>query len=139
MLLDSDVMVDVLRGHAPAVAWLASARAMRLGLPGHAAMEVLQGCRNLADQHRVEKRLLPFTRHWPTPTDCERAYQDFAAYRLSHGLGLIDALIGAHRRRTRQNADDVQRQALRGRRRADDGAAVLTRPAPGESGADAKA
>jgi predicted nucleic acid-binding protein len=27
--------------------------------------------------------------------DCQRGYQDFAAYRLSHGLGLIDALIGA--------------------------------------------
>jgi predicted nucleic acid-binding protein len=95
MLLDSDVMVDVTRGHAPATAWLASARTTPLGLAGLAAMELLQGCRNLTDQRRVEKRMQSFPRHWPTPADCHRGYQDFASYRLSHGLGLIDALIGA--------------------------------------------
>jgi predicted nucleic acid-binding protein len=95
MLLDSDVMVDVVRGHAPAVAWLASGRTTPLRLAGFAAMELLQGCRNLADQRRVEKRLQSFPLCWPTLADCQQGYQDFAAYRLSHGLGLIDALIGA--------------------------------------------
>ena len=95
MLLDSDVMVDVLRSYAPAIAWLASIRPTPLGLAGLAAMELLQGCRNLAEQRRVEKRLQSFPRYWPTLADCQRGYQDFATYRLSHGLGLIDALIGA--------------------------------------------
>jgi predicted nucleic acid-binding protein len=95
MLLDSDVMVDVLRSYPPAVAWLASVRPTPLGLAGFAAMELLQGCRNLAEQRWVEKRLQSFPLYWPALADCQRAYQDFAAYRLSHGLGLIDALIGA--------------------------------------------
>jgi predicted nucleic acid-binding protein len=31
---------------------------------------------------------------WPTLADCHRAYRDFASYRLSTGLGLLDSLIG---------------------------------------------
>jgi predicted nucleic acid-binding protein len=93
MLLDTDVMVSILRGHPPAVAWLASVRSVPLGLPGLAAMELLQGCRSLAEQQRLEKQLLSFPRYWPSLLDCQMAYRDFAAYRLSHSLGLLDALI----------------------------------------------
>jgi predicted nucleic acid-binding protein len=94
MLLDTDVMIDVLRGHPPAVAWLAGLGTTPVGLPGLVAMELLQGCQNLSDQQRLEKQLLQFALHWPTSADCQRAYLDFAAYRLSHNLGLLDSLIG---------------------------------------------
>ena len=93
MLLDTDVMVDVVRGHPPAGAWLIGLGPV--GLPGLVAMELLQGCQNLTVQRRLEKQLQRYTLHWPTLADCQRGYQDFAAYRLSHGLGLLDALIGA--------------------------------------------
>ena len=93
MLLDTDVMVDFLRGHAPAVAWLTS-YTMPVGIPGLVAMELLQGCLNLAEQQRVERELARFTPYWPTLTDCQRAYRDFAAFRLSDGLGLLDSVIG---------------------------------------------
>jgi len=86
-------MVDVARNYPPAIAWLMGLGAA--GLPGLVAMELLQGCRNLTDQRRLEKQLQRYPLYWPTLTDCQRGYQDFAAYRLSHGLGLIDALIGA--------------------------------------------
>ena len=94
MLLDSDVMVDILRGHPPAVSWLTSLGSTPIGLPGLVAMELIQGCRNLAEQQRLEKQLQRFTLHWPAQADCQRAYRDFAAYRLGHSLGLLDALIG---------------------------------------------
>lgn len=95
MLLDSDVKVDVARGYPPAGAWLIGLGPVPVGLPGLVAMELLQGCRNLTAQRRLEKQMQQYTWHWPTLTDCQRGYQDFADYRLSHGLGLIDALIGA--------------------------------------------
>jgi predicted nucleic acid-binding protein len=93
MLLDADVMVDVARGYPPAGAWLMGLGPV--GLPGLVAMELLQGCQNLIIQRRLEKQLKQYPLYWPTLADCQRGYQDFAAYRLSHGLGLIDALIGA--------------------------------------------
>jgi predicted nucleic acid-binding protein len=94
MLLDTDVMVDILRGHPPAVQWLNGLANTPVALPGLVALELLQGCQNLADHQRLEKHLLRFTLHWPTQLDCQRAYLDFAAYRLSHNLGLLDSLIG---------------------------------------------
>jgi hypothetical protein len=33
------------------------------------------------------------TLFWPTEADCQRALLDFAAFHLSHNLGLLDALI----------------------------------------------
>lgn len=94
MLLDTDVLVDILRQHPPAVAWLSSAASQAVALSGFSAMEVLQGCQNQADQRRAERLLGRFSLHWPTPVDCQRAYNDYAAYHLSHGVDLLDVLIG---------------------------------------------
>ncbi len=94
MLIDTDVMVDILRQHPPAVAWLSGLGTAPVGLPGLVAMELLQGCASMADQQRVEKQIQRFSLYWPTASDCQRALQDFATFRLSHNLGLLDVLIG---------------------------------------------
>jgi len=44
ILLDTDVMIDVLRGYDPAVTWLQRLQYQEIGLPGLVAMELLQGC-----------------------------------------------------------------------------------------------
>jgi hypothetical protein len=94
MLLDSDVMIDVLRGYPPALTWLSSVSTVAIGLPGLVAMELIVGCRNSAEQQALQSRLAGFSLHWPAHADCERAYSDFASFRLSHQLGILDALIG---------------------------------------------
>jgi predicted nucleic acid-binding protein len=93
ILLDTDVAVDILRGHPPAIAWLQGLGATPLGLPGLVVMELVQGCRNKSEQQRVEQFCQPYALYWPTDADCQRALRDFAAYHLSHSLGLLDALI----------------------------------------------
>jgi predicted nucleic acid-binding protein len=93
ILLDTDVMVDVMRRHWPAVAWLESLGTEVIGIPGLVAMELLQGCRNREEQDQLERFLRPYQRHWPSHADCARAFDDFAAYHLSHDLGILDALI----------------------------------------------
>ncbi len=93
ILLDTDVMIDVMRDHAPAVAWLKVSPTEELGLPGLVVMELLQGCRTMDDQQRIEILLRPYLLYWPTQTDCTRALADFATFRLSHNLGLLDSLI----------------------------------------------
>jgi predicted nucleic acid-binding protein len=94
ILLDTDVAVDVLRGYPPAVAWLQGLGTTALGLPGLVVMELLQGCQNNAEQLRVERFCQAYPLSWPTAVDCQRALGDYAAYHLSHNLGLLDALIG---------------------------------------------
>jgi predicted nucleic acid-binding protein len=41
----------------------------------------------------VEQFCQPYQVYWPTEASCQQALQDFAAYHLSHNLGLLDALI----------------------------------------------
>jgi predicted nucleic acid-binding protein len=94
MLLDTDVMVDVLRGFPPALAWLKSLGSAPIALPGLVAMELVQGCRTLAEQRRLDAELRRFQLMWPSVADCIRAFDDFSAFHLSHSLGLLDSLIG---------------------------------------------
>jgi len=72
---------------------MANMASSTIALPGIVALELLQGCGNLTDQRRVERELQRFTLYWPTLADCQRAYRDFAAFRLSHGIDLLDVLI----------------------------------------------
>ncbi|MCB9135076.1 MAG: type II toxin-antitoxin system VapC family toxin [Anaerolineales bacterium] len=94
ILLDSDIMIDLLRQHPPAVRWLESLGNEEIGLPGFVVMELLQGCRDKVEQQKVEKLLAGLATVWPGPETCEKALGVFALFHLSHSLGLLDALIG---------------------------------------------
>ena len=93
ILVDTDVMVDVMRRYGPAVTWLDSLGSETIGIPGLVAMELLQRCRDREEQRWVENILRPYALYWPAQGDCMRAFDDFANYHLSHGLGILDALI----------------------------------------------
>ena len=93
ILVDTDIMVDIMRRHPPSMAWLDSLGAEVVGIAGLVAMELLQGCRNREEQQRLEGFLRPYQRYWPSQHDCARAFDDFASYYLSHRLGILDALI----------------------------------------------
>jgi predicted nucleic acid-binding protein len=93
-LLDTDVLIDVQRGHAPALAWFA-------GLPelpsvsGFVVMELIQDAQNARQVREALRLVAPLPVVWPAAADCRRALTDFAAFHVSQGLGLLDALIGA--------------------------------------------
>ncbi|HRQ40374.1 MAG TPA: hypothetical protein PLD25_20875 [Chloroflexota bacterium] len=42
-------MIDLLRQHPPAVAWLAGLGEEGISLPGFVVMELLQGCKNKSE------------------------------------------------------------------------------------------
>lgn len=92
-LLDTDVLVDLLRGFPPAVAWLQSVADEQVGVPGFVAMELIQGCRNKQEQRVVETELRKLEILWPEAASCDRALATFARFYLSDGIGLLDALI----------------------------------------------
>jgi predicted nucleic acid-binding protein len=93
IILDTDIVIDLLRKFPPALAWLASLGATELALPGYVAMELVQGCRNKAEQDQLMKTLNRFRTIWPSEQACQAALNDFVAYRLSHHVGLLDTLI----------------------------------------------
>jgi predicted nucleic acid-binding protein len=91
ILLDTDVMVDILRGYEPAKEWLASVP--EIGIPGLAAMELIQGCQNAREQKQLEKTLSAYPLFWPDEGDCNRALLSFSSHHLSDNIGMLDALI----------------------------------------------
>jgi predicted nucleic acid-binding protein len=86
-------MVDLLRQHPPASEWLASLGEQEILLPGLVVMELIQGCRTKAEQKRLQKALGSYSVLWPVPEVCDDAVKVFASFYLSHGLGIMDALI----------------------------------------------
>lgn len=91
--LDTDVLIDVLRGFPPASAWLRALGNERLCVPGFAAMELVQGCMDKRELQRTQRVIGGLAIVWPTAGDCNRALADFARLRLSHGVGIIDCLV----------------------------------------------
>lgn len=94
ILVDTDVMIDLLREYPPAVSWLDSLGEEVIVLPGFVVMELIQGCRNRAEQRRLEEGMEAYGVAWASPETCDEALSVFAQCHLSHGLGIIDALIG---------------------------------------------
>jgi predicted nucleic acid-binding protein len=93
-LVDTDVLIDIQRGHPPALAWFAGLTELP-AVPGFVVMELIQSARNAHEVRQALQLVAPLTVVWPTEADCARALSDFATYHLSHGLGLLDAMIAA--------------------------------------------
>ena len=93
-LVDTDILIDIQRGHPPALAWFAGLDELP-AVPGFVVMELVQDARNADEVRHALQLVAPLPVVWPTGSDCSRALSDFTAYHLSHGLGLLDAMIAA--------------------------------------------
>ena len=93
-LIDTDVLIDIQRGHPPALAWFGRLTTLP-AVPGLVVMELIQDARNKKEVRAALKLTAPFQIVWPTEVDCARALSDFTTFHLSHGLGLLDALIAS--------------------------------------------
>lgn len=94
ILLDTDVMIDLLRQYSPALKWLDTLGEEEVILPGFVVMELIQGARDREEQSKIEGAVESYSVIWPSPEVCDQAFSVFASYHLSHGLGILDALIG---------------------------------------------
>lgn len=94
LVLDTDVLIDVQRGHAAALGWFATLTVLP-SVPGFVVMELIQGAKNIRQVREVLRMTAPLPMIWPTSTDCQRALMDFTTFHLSDGLGLLDAVIAA--------------------------------------------
>ena len=95
VLIDSDVLVWLTRGHVGAAQRLHALEAWRISAVTY--IELAQGCRDKADLARLKKGLAARnTEIVPiTPAVSQRAAELIDALALSHGLRLADALIAA--------------------------------------------
>jgi hypothetical protein len=95
ILIDSDVLIWLMRGHAGAKARLAQINPWRISTITY--LELAQGCRSKEELQRAKRGLAaPQTQILPlTPAISERAMALVEAHALADGLQLADALIAA--------------------------------------------
>jgi hypothetical protein len=65
-LVDTDVLIDVQRGHPPAVAWFASLMDLP-DVPGFVVMELIQDARNATEVTQALKLVAPLFRKRSLP------------------------------------------------------------------------
>ena len=94
LMLDTDVIIDVQRKHPNAVAWFFGLTELPL-LPGLVMMELIQDAPDKRHVEQVQKLVRPLPLVWTTETDNHQALNWFMQFHLSHGLGLLDSLIGS--------------------------------------------
>jgi predicted nucleic acid-binding protein len=95
MLIDSDVLVWLTRGHLAAAQRLQQVDPWRVSVVTY--MELAQGCRDKAELARLKMGLAARQTEvlQVTPAISQRAAELVDALSLSHGMRLADALIGA--------------------------------------------
>jgi predicted nucleic acid-binding protein len=91
-VLDTDILIDIQRGHARALEWFAELKEVP-SVSGFTVMELIQDAPSSEHVRKALKLVAPLPIIWPTEADCGRALADFTAHHLPHGLGLLDALI----------------------------------------------
>ncbi len=94
-LVDTDVLVDCLRGTVPARAWLEQVATDSFGIPGVVAMELVMGCQDREALTQIQRFLGTFVMVWPEASEFAAAYDLLLAHRLISGLNIPDCLIAA--------------------------------------------
>jgi predicted nucleic acid-binding protein len=95
VLVDTDVLVECLRGSVAAANWLRSQLKETFRIPGIVAMELVIGARNQDDLRQIRKFLSQFTVAWPDAAEFAQAYEFLATHRLVSGICIPDCLIAA--------------------------------------------
>ena len=94
LVVDTDVLVDVMREYQPALDWLQALPDEDVLVPGFVAMELIDGCKNTGEIRATRKALSNFRVIWPSESTCASALTVLMDCRPKYGLGIIDALVG---------------------------------------------
>ncbi|MBL8163685.1 MAG: PIN domain-containing protein [Anaerolineae bacterium] len=92
-LVDTSVVIDLLRGYPPAQAWYL--RQTDLGVSRAVWLEVLEGTQNRHDQRQALKLLKRFYLDEMTEADGVWATDQLLGLSLSHNIDAFDCLIAA--------------------------------------------
>lgn len=94
-LLDTTILVDLLRRFSPAETWLRTCGNFRFYIADIVVLELHAGCRNAQEKERLDRFCRRFAPLHLVPEDTIWAVEMFRRFRLSHGVGILDVLIAA--------------------------------------------
>jgi hypothetical protein len=93
ILVDTDIMIDLLRQRPAATVWMSTHQQDRLATSGYAAMEIIQGTQHATDLRAADRLLKQIQIVWPSPGAHVRALAMFRQVHLANAIGILDMLI----------------------------------------------
>lgn len=93
--VDSDVLIEVLRGSPDALEWIERISDANLVAPGIVVVELLEGCSRKQDLLSVQRLISTIKVEWPTERVFRNAIDLFDGLKLRYGIGMLDCLIAA--------------------------------------------
>lgn len=94
-ILDTSILIDLLRGHEPAKDWIEGLDRRRLAITPVVWMETVQGATNKTKRSEAVRFLHRFVIEHPTEDDNRWAMRQLARFHLSHGVQIQDAMIAS--------------------------------------------
>ncbi len=94
-LLDTSILVDVLRGSAPARNWIDAQPQAVCAISVITSAELLAGCHNLREQRAIEREITAYPMLWVDEPISRSALDFYQRFHLSHNIGFFDCLIAA--------------------------------------------
>jgi predicted nucleic acid-binding protein len=94
-IIETSVIIDLLRNHAPAVSWYQAQTQPTLGITPLIWMEVMSGGQNKAERLRSARLLQQYSMIYLTQSDQDWSMQQHMIHELSHGVGMMDCLIAS--------------------------------------------
>ena len=94
-LLDTSILIDILRGHQSAKNWIDSLPEIARRISVITAAEILAGCHDQTEQRRAEREPATYSTLWIDEEISQSAIELYSRYHLSHGVGFLDCLIAA--------------------------------------------
>lgn len=94
-IIDTSILIDVLRNKSDAITWLSAGMSSKLAITPIVWMEIMQGATDKQKRQQFLKFLKRFTVEYATETDTKWAMLQLARFSLSHGIEITDLLIAS--------------------------------------------
>lgn len=94
-IVETNVVVDLLRHYPPALTWLQRQNQSTLGITPIVWMEVIEGGPTKLRRLQTARSLSQFEMVYLTQSDLDWAMDAQMLYELSHGVGMMDCLIAS--------------------------------------------
>lgn len=94
-MLDTTVLIDLLRGHPPAVAWLQAKDVSQYAISIIVRTENLRGAKDKLAFQRAARLMRSFETVYPESIDFDWALEQQVRFQLSHRVEWMDCLIAA--------------------------------------------
>jgi len=94
-ILDTSILIDLLRAFPPATEWFAGLGRQRVGITPVVWMETMQGAADGVRRAQAIRFLRQFRMEHPTEDDNRWAMLQTARFHLSHGIQFQDTMIAS--------------------------------------------